>query len=222
METDSNNNVVKNNEPISNNKWVYVIIIMILFFLIIGLIVWIIYIYYKKPIANTNIISFTIYGIVYKQGICVNMSDTDNIAGIIGQTDSTNKLSTILPGSMTLVPTSNINNLLTQWYIIPTDKPNYVIIQNVASKGYMNINNLLITIQSDITNATPILWSITEQDNINYFEYFTTTKVNSCSEGLYYIVYDDSSKAILTSCVKTGVINQWWYTNPATAHIIPK
>jgi hypothetical protein len=148
------------------------------------------------------LIPYIIFGTIPVPCLTVN---NINIKGVMSQ-DST---------SLKFLQLNNGSNTSSQWYFIPTTANN-ILIQNVNSSGYININPTTseITVQSGVANATPIQWIISKSSNINYFVF--NTSANDCPSNLQYIAFQDD-KTIKMSCIQSGVSGQWWYTLPANA-----
>ena len=182
---------------VNNSTWIYIISIF-LFFIIIILTICVVFLYTRPACiatgtlcdsycatncsticsGNTNIlIPYNIYGV--NPVPCLTLDNSNR--GIMVQTNGNGVLSNVLPGVLQLLPTSDINNPLGQWYLIPSSTPNKIIIQNVGSKGYININptTSVITVQSGISNATSVYWQISKRYNTNYFV-FVSPENNSC------------------------------------------
>lgn len=213
----------------STTPWGFIILSVILLFIIIGLAVWIFFLY-RKPacVANSTLcnsycqsncktlcpntpnttksVSYIIYAVNNNVTSCVDLN-SNNFNGIIGQNNQ---------GILQILPTSNISNLSCQWYLTPTSVPNQVIMQNAGTSGYININstNSAVTVQSGISNASPIYWQINKSNNINYFA-FTSSVSNGCSNNTQYIT--SQSNNIQMICVSPRVTGQNWFTVPVTA-----
>ena len=217
-----------------STSWGFIILSVILLFIIIGLGVWIYYLY-KRPasvcvanaalcnsycLSNCNTICtktptgpqatpYNIYAYNSNVGTCVSVNNT-MFKGIMGQTG----------GSLQLETSSNINNSSCQWYFIPASKPGQIIIQNVGSLGYINIAaNSTITIQTGVSNATPLYWQINKYNNVNYFV-FTSSVNNNCPNNLQYITFQTNGSAIQMACVTPTVTGQNWFTAPVAAQQI--
>lgn len=156
---------------------------------------------------STPLVSFVIFGTT--PAPCVTRT-TNTIKGIMIQ-DNT---------SLRLVPTSNTNNSSAHWYFIPTKASSNIIIQNVGSGGYINVNptNSAITVQSGISNATSFQWQISTGSNINYLVYVSPT-ANGCPNNAQYITFQ-ADNSIKMSCVQAGVSGQWWYTSPTNSGLV--
>lgn len=218
--------------------WIFIIISIFLLLTVIGLAVWIFLLYRRETctanaalcnsycssncsticppnINTTSLIPYNIYGSTPSSCLTLN---SNTLKGIMAQTNGSGSLSNSTPGSLQLVAVTNSTNPLAQWYFIPTLKSNEVIIQNVGSKGYININpgTSTITVQNGISNATSIQWQIDKSSNITYFVFVSPTS-NGCPNNAQYIVFQENNLNVKMACVQAGVTGQWWFTNPATA-----
>lgn len=223
---DGNNSVPKKSSPTSI---IFIIISIFLLLVVIGLGIWIFFLYRKPPctanatlcntfcqsncttlcpqtpVNNIKPIPYIIYGT--EPTSCLTI-DSNSIKGILGQNSGSPTLQ--------LVPVINDSVPNAQWYFIPTTKPNEVIIQNVGSGGYININttNSAITVQSGISNATSLQWNLSKSNNIDYFV-FNSPVNNGCPNNSQYMTFQNDN-TIKMSCLQSGVTGQWWFISPIT------
>ncbi len=224
------------------STWIFIIIIVFLLLALIGLAIWIFFLH-RKPACtanaalcnsycstncsticppNTNttaLVPYNIYGT--DPSTCLTLN-SNTFKGIMAQTNGSGTLSNAFPGSLQLVAATNSNNPLAQWYFIPTSTPGAIMIQNVGSKGYINISpgtsaaTSAITIQNGISNATPVQWQINRSNNITYFVFVSPTN-NGCQNNSQYIVFQENNLSVKMACVQGGVTGNNWFVNAATA-----
>jgi hypothetical protein len=203
--------------------WILLIISIFLLLAVIGLGIWIFFLYRKPPCTanaalcnsycsancnticptnptNTKPVPYTIYSVGNNYRGCLTTNNS-NLKGIMAQTNPT--------GTVQIVASNNTSNPVCQWYILPSSVANQVIIQNVGSGGYVNINGKTVTVQSSVSNATSLIWQIDKNTNINYFVLVN----NTCSNGYSYVSFTGDGSNGSNVQNECGGATAYWFTN---------
>lgn len=180
--------------------WLWLLIFFFIF-IILALVVVVVLEYNK--ITDTNELPYIIYGITPNN--CNTVNSTTKI-GVMAQNQNNVQLSNV----------STIGDLSSQWYFIPTTLIHNIFLQNAASKEYIHIDpsNSTITMTADITNASPLYWTLNGTNNINFFQFISPVS-NGCVDNIQYLTFTGGVNALLSmQCPTNTTTNVWWLPIP--------
>lgn len=179
--------------------------ILIIGFFIFVIIALVLFIVLQNRNTETDQLSYNIYGIT--PNTCNTLNST-TLVGVMAQNQTNIQLS----------PISTTGDLSSQWHFVPTTIIHNIFLQNAGSKEYIHIDpsTSAITMTNDITNASPLYWTLNGTNNINFFQFISPVS-NGCVDNIQYLTFTGGVNALLSmQCPSNTTTNVWWLPIPTT------
>lgn len=175
--------------------------VVILVIAVVGLTVGLVYLY-KRP-EETSLMPYNIYG-----GQSGAIAPGRFAQGVL--TQSSNYVQT--------TPLADATKDTSQWYLVPS--AGHILFQNVSTKEYITIDDktLIVTMTSNMVDATPFVWQINQVNGASYFVYHNTTV--TCTSNYFYLSFVNVNTNVAVLCISNNPTGFFWGVAPVIAGLV--